>query len=402
MNVISLEQEPSRKDVVLIVDDTPNNIALLTGLLQEKYRVIVATNGLRALKIVRSGMLPDLVLLDILMPNLDGYETCKMLKADPATADIPIIFLTARNEATDEEVGLNLGAVDYIAKPISPPIVLARIGTHLALNRTRKLLKDQNKYLEHLVEERTLELERTQDAILVAMASLAETRDNETGDHIRRTQHYMALLALALQKHDRFKDFLSEEVVGLLFKTTPLHDIGKVGIPDSILLKSGKLTPEEFEVMKQHTVYGRDVILAVEANLGRSTKFLRLAYEIAYSHQEKWDGSGYPEGLAGDDIPLAGRLMAVADVYDSLISARPYKRAFSHEEAIDFMKMRRGKDFDPDILDAFLRIEGEFRVIAERFRDHDPDEDRFPETLRSSEADREFLHKHQNSSSIPT
>ena len=368
MSVI-LGQEPARKEVVLIVDDTPDNIALLTGLLKDKYRLIVATNGLRALEIVRAGLVPDLILLDVVMPKLDGYETCERLKSDLDTADIPVIFLTAKNEISDEAVGFNLGAVDYITKPISPLIVLARINTHLALSRSRRLLKDQNIYLEHLVEERTRELERTQDAILVAMASLAETRDNETGNHIRRTQHYVALLAMALQKHERFRSFLTEDVVTLLFKTAPLHDIGKVGVPDSILLKRDKLTPEEFEVMKRHTIYGRDAILAVEANLGRSTEFLRLAHEIAYSHQEKWDGSGYPEGLSGDDIPIPGRLMAVADVYDALVSERIYKRAYTHEETIETMKEGRGKHFDPDILDAFLRIEGEFRGIAERFRD---------------------------------
>ena len=371
MSVI-LEQEPARKAVVLIVDDTPDNIALLTGLLKDKYRLIVATNGLRALEIVRAGLVPDLILLDVVMPKLDGYETCERLKSDLDTADIPVIFLTAKNEVSDEAVGFNLGAVDYITKPISPPIVLARIGTHLALSGSRRLLKNQNAYLEHLVDERTRELERTQDAILVALASLAETRDNETGNHIRRTQHYVALLAMAVQKHARFRSFLTEDVVTLLFKTAPLHDIGKVGVPDSILLKPDRLTPEEFEVMKQHTIYGRDAIAAVEANLGRSTEFLRLAHEIAYSHQEKWDGSGYPEGLSGDNIPIAGRLMAVADVYDALISERPYKRAYSHAETIEIMKEGRGKDFDPDIFDAFLQIEGEFRGIAERFRDGAP------------------------------
>jgi putative two-component system response regulator len=374
MRFAPLGQGPTRKEVVLIVDDAPENIALLTGLLKDKYRVIVATNGLRALEIVQTGLCPDLILLDVVMPTLDGYQTCARLKSDPESVDIPVIFLTARNEVSDEEVGFNLGAVDYITKPISPLIVLARIGTHLALSRTRKLLKDKNKQLEQLVEERTQELVRTQDATLVAMASLAETRDNETGNHIRRTQQYVALLAMALKEHDRFSNFLTEDVITLLYKTAPLHDIGKVGVPDSILLKQGKLTPEEFEVMKRHTVYGRDAILAVEANLGRSTEFLRFAHEIAYSHQEKWDGTGYPEGLSGDDIPIAGRLMAVADVYDAMISTRPYKRAYSHAETIELMKERRGKDFDPDILDAFLRIEDEFRAIAERFRD-EPDED---------------------------
>jgi len=369
MSVIPQGSELARKEVILIVDDTPANVTLLTGLLKDKYRTIVATNGLRALEIIRTGPRPDLILLDVVMPGLDGYQTCERLKSDPETTDIPVIFLTSRDEVDDEEVGFNLGAVDYIAKPIAPLIVLARISTHLALSRVRGLLKDQNQYLEHLVEERTRELMQTQDAILIAMASLAETRDNETGNHIRRTQHYVAQLAMALQSHERFSDFLTNDVVTLLYKTAALHDIGKVGVPDSILLKPGKLTPEEFEVMKQHTIYGRDAILAVEANLGSSTRFLSMAREIAYSHQEKWDGSGYPQGLSGDNIPIAGRLMAVADVYDALISVRHYKRAYSHTETIEVMKKGRGSHFDPDILDAFLGIEDEFRVIAERFCD---------------------------------
>ncbi|MFZ6722253.1 response regulator [Undibacterium sp. Ji49W] len=357
------------KQVVLIVDDTPDNISLLSGLLKDQYKIKIATNGLKALQIASSLPGPDLILLDVMMPEMDGYETCRRLKADTTTADIPIIFLTAKSQVQDEEMGLRLGAVDYISKPISPPIVLARVATQLNLVRARHLLQDQNKHLESLVQDRTRKLGKMQDAIIMAMASLAETRDNETGNHIRRTQNYVAALARKLQKHPRFQAELTDENIELLYKSAPLHDIGKVGIPDNILLKPDKLTSEEFEVMKLHTVYGRETIISVETYLGESNEFLQFAREITYSHQEKWDGSGYPENLAGDAIPLSARLMAVADVYDALISKRVYKPAFSHEEAIDIMRKGNGSHFDPDILEAFLQITDEFNQIAHQFRE---------------------------------
>ncbi|MFZ3003037.1 MAG: two-component system response regulator [Undibacterium umbellatum] len=363
--------DQNAKQVILIVDDTPDNISLLSGLLKDQYKIKIATNGLKALQIASSLPGPDLILLDVMMPEMDGYETCRRLKADIATSDIPIIFLTAKSQVQDEEMGLRLGAVDYISKPISPPIVLARVATQLNLVRARHLLQDQNKHLESLVQDRTRKLAKMQDAIIMAMASLAETRDNETGNHIRRTQNYVAALARKLKGHARFSNDLTDENIDLLYKSAPLHDIGKVGIPDNILLKPDKLTSEEFEVMKLHTVYGRETIISVEKYLGESNEFLRFAREITYSHQEKWDGSGYPENLAGDAIPLSARLMAVADVYDALISRRVYKPAFSHEEAIGIMRKGHGTHFDPDVLDAFLEITEEFRQIANQFKESD-------------------------------
>jgi putative two-component system response regulator len=363
--------ESNKKQTVLIVDDTPDNISLLSALLKDLYKIKIATTGMKALQIAATPPYPDLILLDVMMPELDGYETCRRLKSKAETAEIPVIFLTAKSEAQDEEMGLKLGAVDYIGKPISPPIVLARVATQLHLKNARQFLADQNKYLEHLVEERTEQLGRMQDATILAMASLAETRDNETGNHIRRTQHYVAALARQLQNHPRFAAVLSDANIDLLFKSAPLHDIGKVGVPDRILLKPGKLDPDEFEAMKLHTVYGRDAIISVETHLGGSNGFLTFAREIAYSHQEKWDGSGYPQGLKGDDIPVSARLMAVADVYDALISKRVYKPAFSHEQAMDIMRKGRGSHFDPDVLDAFLSIEDRFCAITAQFRDGD-------------------------------
>ncbi len=357
------------KQVVLIVDDTPDNITLLSALLKDNYRIKIATNGIKALHIAATSPAPDLILLDVMMPEMDGYETCRRLKENPMTADIPVIFLTAKSQVSDEEMGLKLGAVDYISKPISPPIVLARVATQLHLVRARNLLQDQNKHLESLVLDRTRKLAKMQDAIIMAMASLAETRDNETGNHIRRTQNYVAALARQLKHLPRFSVELTDENIELLYKSAPLHDIGKVGIPDNILLKPGKLTSEEFEVMKLHTNYGRETILSVERYLGESNEFLRFAREITYSHQEKWDGSGYPENLSGDAIPISARLMAVADVYDALISRRVYKPAFTHEEAIDIMRKGRGTHFDPEIFDGFLKITDEFRQIALQYRE---------------------------------
>lgn len=368
---MSATTQDTKKQTILIVDDTPDNIALLSALLKDQYKIKIATNGLKALQIAGHAPYPDLILMDVMMPEMDGYETCRRLKDDLATADIPVIFLTAKSQAQDEEMGLKLGAVDYISKPISPPIVQARVATHLHLKNARQFLADQNQHLEYLVSKRTEELAKMQDATILAMASLAETRDNETGNHIRRTQNYVATLARQLQPHPRFAAVLSDANIELLYKSAPLHDIGKVGVPDRILLKPGKLDFDEFELMKLHTVYGRDAIISVETHLGGSNGFLTFAREIAYSHQEKWNGSGYPEGLKGDAIPISARLMAVADVYDALISKRVYKRAFSHEEATDIMREGRGTHFDPDILDAFFQIEEDFRAIAKQFSDNE-------------------------------
>lgn len=310
---------------VLVVDDTPENLTLMGALLRDHFMVKVANNGEKALKIAMSDTPPDLVLLDIMMPGLDGYEVCRRLKATAATRDIPVIFLTARSDPDDERMGLALGAVDYITKPISPPILLARVNTHLALKATADFLRDKSAYLEREVALRTLEVQAIQDVTIMAMTSLAETRDNETGNHIRRIQLYVKALAERLRNHPRFEAVLNERMIELLYKSAPLHDIGKIGIPDSILLKPGKLTVEEFEVMKTHTTLGRKAIEDAERRLGMRVAFLNVSKEIAYSHQEKWDGSGYPQGLAGDQIPVSARLMAVADVYDALINKRVYK-----------------------------------------------------------------------------
>jgi putative two-component system response regulator len=364
-----MDQGFEKKMTVLTVDDSPENIAVLSSMLKAFYRTKVATNGEKAIQLACSDDPPDLVLLDILMPGIDGYEVLKRLKADPKTADIPVIFLTSKSEVEDEELGFTLGAVDYITKPFFPTIVLARVKTHLQLKVVRDFFKDKSEFFEAQVAQRTKEITTIQDVTMVAMGSLAEARDNETGNHIRRTQAYIKLLAAQLKDHPNFKTYLTDEMIHLLSKSAPLHDIGKVGIPDHILLKKEALTDEEFTIMKTHTTIGRDAIRNAEKMLDVPVSFLRFAREMAYSHHEHWDGSGYPEGLSGDDIPVPGRIMAVADVYDALISIRIYKQPLPHEKAVEVIREKKGTYFDPDIVEAFLAVSKTFREVAEQFRD---------------------------------
>lgn len=359
------------KPVILVVDDTPDNLVLASELLGTKYVVNVANSGSAALRIAGLSPKPNLILLDIRMPEMDGYEVCRRLKSSDATRDIPVIFLSAQSDVEDDARGFEAGAVDYIGKPISPAILHARVASHLMLKATADYLRDKSAFLEQEVARRTAEISAIQDVMIHAMGSLAETRDNETGNHIRRTQLYVRSLAEKLRHHPRFAPFLTPENIELLFKSAPLHDIGKVGIPDKILLKPGRFEPAEFEIMKTHTTIGRDAILSAEKLLGTSATFLTIAKEIAYSHQEKFDGSGYPCGLRGDDIPISARLMAVADVYDALISRRVYKDGMSHEKATSILVEGRGNHFDPDILDAYLELQDDFRAIASRYVDSD-------------------------------
>ena len=362
-------EENNKRSTILIVDDTPENIFLISSLLKDSYRMKVATEGETALRLAAADGRPDLILLDVMMPGMDGYEVCRRLKENPKTSDIPVIFLTAKTDVEDEKRGLELGAVDYIAKPISPPIVTARVRTHLQLKTARDFLRDKSDFLEQEVQRRTREISAIQDATMVAMGSLAETRDNETGNHIRRTQHYVRALASILREHPRMSGFLTPATIDLLYKSAPLHDIGKVGIPDSILLKPGKLTLEEFEIMKTHTTLGRNAIQAAERLLDSPTTFLHLAREIAWTHHEKWDGKGYPQGLSGNDIPVPGRLMAIVDVYDALLSKRVYKPAIPHETALSMIREGSGTHFDPDIVDGFLEIAAMLPEISRRFGD---------------------------------
>ena len=351
---------------ILVVDDTETNIDILVETLGDTYEVRVALDGETALEDVAEEK-PDLILLDIMMPGLDGYQVCEKLKEDPDTRNIPVIFLTAMTEEQNEAKGLALGAVDYVTKPFSPDLVKARVSNQLELKQHRD-------HLEELVAERTRELALTQEVTIYSLANLAETRDPETGGHILRTQRYLKALAEKLAQVPGYKEALDERTIDLLFKSAPLHDIGKVGVADSILLKPGKLTAEEFEEMKKHTVYGRNALRVAEEKLGNNS-FMRYARQIAYSHHEKWDGTGYPRGLSGDDIPISGRIMAIADVYDALISKRVYKPPFSHAKAIAIIEKDSGSHFDPVMVMHFMTIAEDFRQIAIELADSQEERD---------------------------
>ena len=357
----------SARPVILIVDDDTGNLGSLGSLLQPHYDVLIAPSGERALQIAARVPKPDLVLLDVLMPGMDGYEVLAHLRENPATSDIPVIFVTGLDSIADEERGLVFGAMDYITKPYRPPIILARVKTQLELKRARDWLRSQNTYLEAEVARRMRDILIIQDVTINALAELAETRDQETGNHIRRTQEYINLLALRLQKHPRFADFLTDKAVNLLTKSAPLHDIGKVGIPDHILLKSGMLTTEEWAIMQTHPLLGAASLKRALVNAEHGVDFLNMAMEIAQYHHEKWDGSGYMEGLRGDAIPVPGRLMALADVFDALVSRRVYKEPLPFDEARDIIANERGCHFDPDIVDAFLDGFAEFVRVAQKY-----------------------------------
>lgn len=350
------------KPLIFIVDDVPENIQIALSHLKElDCEFAYATSGEQALERIRVAR-PHLVLMDVMMPGMSGFETVSLFKKDEELADVPVIFLTARAESDDIVRGFELGAVDYITKPFKGVELRSRVRTHLELYTYRS-------GLEKLVEKRTEETELLKDVIIEAMGELAEYRDTETGSHIRRTSEYVKLLAETLVNNGHFTDQLSSEYIKLLQKSAPLHDIGKVAIRDSILLKPGKLTAEEFEEMKAHTLYGEEVISNLEQMAGSPTSFLSCAKEIAGSHHEKYDGSGYPRGIVGDNIPLAGRIMAIADVYDALISKRVYKDAISHKDAMQIMVDGRGSHFDPLLIDAFVLVEPHFFQIAENNKD---------------------------------
>lgn len=361
--------EGAAKQTILVVDDTPQNLAVLGELLQPFYRVRAANSGERALRAAGLQPRPDLILLDVMMPGMDGYAVFEALRADPRTRDIPVIFVTALDGVREEEKGLELGAVDYISKPLRPTIVLARVHTQLELKKARDRLRDQNTFLEAEIARRMGENLLIQEVSIRALARLAEIRDPETGNHLRRTQAYMNVLARRLALDPRHAATLTPHTIDLIVKSAPLHDIGKVGIPDYILLKPGKLTPEEWTIMQTHARLGAEAIEHAEEDAERPVPFLAIAKEIARHHHERWDGSGYPDRLAGEAIPIAARLMALADVFDALISRRVYKDPVSLDGAREMICAGRGTHFDPDVVDAFLADLPQFADIASRYGD---------------------------------
>lgn len=346
---------------ILIIDDSPEAITVLGNALPKHYMLQFALNGEKALNLLAlSGELPDLILLDVMMPDMDGYEVCDRLKGDEKLNNIPIIFLSALADVGDKIKAFQNGGVDYIQKPFEIAEVNARVKTHLRLHDLQMELEKHNEHLNQLVKEKVKEISESQMATIFALAKLAEFRDDKTGKHINRTQLLCRLIAEKLSIHFKNKYRISTEFIENLEKASPLHDIGKVGIKDAILLKPGKLTPAEFEEIKQHTTLGANKLREVFSNYPNN-KFIEIGIEIAQSHHEKWDGGGYPEGLVGDAIPLSARIMALSDVYDALRSKRVYKDAYSHVKACEIIIEERGKHFDPLIVDIFIEFDQELK-----------------------------------------
>ncbi len=351
-----------KKPLVFIVDDVPENIQVALSHLRDLgCEFAYAVSGEQALERITARP-PDLVLMDVMMPGMNGFDTLKAMRRNKRLRSIPVIFLTARAEPEDITRGFELGGVDYITKPFQGAELRSRVRNHLELHSYRESL-------EQKVLSRTRETELLKDIIIVAMGELAEYRDPETGSHIHRTRSFVKLLAEKLYAQGEFEQTLTAEYIILLYKTAPLHDIGKVAIRDSILLKPARLTVEEFEEMKRHTTYGEEVIAKLEEMAGEQIPYLKCARDIVASHHEKYDGSGYPRGLAGEDIPLAGRIMAIADVYDALTTVRPYKKALSHHKTMEIMEEGCGSHFDPRVFAAFREVEQEFHLVAEMNRD---------------------------------
>ncbi len=345
---------------ILIVDDTVENLQVLGEMLRgEGYKVRPVPSGKLALAAAESDP-PDLILLDIMMPEMDGYEVCRKLKQNETLARIPVIFLSALQETQDKIKAFNAGGLDYVTKPFQFEEVKARVSTHLALHRIQDEIERYNHHLESLVQEQVREISESQMATILALAKLTESRDDETGRHIERVQTFCRTLATTLSKQPPFSKIIDEGHIDRIFYASALHDIGKVGIPDSVLLKPGALTPEEFELVKQHTIIGARTLEAARRNYPNNP-FINMGILIAKHHHERWDGSGYPSGLKGTDIPLPARIMAVIDVYDALVSQRCYKPAPSHEQSCEIIYAGSGTQFEPAVVDVFRAHAEEFR-----------------------------------------
>ncbi len=352
------------KATILIVDDEPEILASMNHMLSPYYQLRAANSGQRALSVATTKPYPELILLDVIMPDMNGFAVLSKLKENPITRHIPVIFVTAMGTFKDEANGLDLGVVDYISKPIQVEILLVRIKNQLIVKQAYDFLNNKNAYLEAEVEKRMAENYIIQEVSIRALAHLAETRDPETGDHILRTQSYVQILAQQLKTHPHFCDTITDKFIELIARVAPLHDIGKVGIPDHILLKPDKLTEDEWTMMRTHSELGSRAIEKAESDVHQPVEFLSQAKEIAHWHHEHWDGKGYPDGLAGNNIPISARLMAVADVFDALISHRVYKSAYSFAQAKAIILSERGHQFDPAIIDAFIARFDDFVDIA--------------------------------------
>ncbi|MDR3013615.1 MAG: response regulator [Chitinispirillales bacterium] len=357
------------RKTIFIVDDDPTNLSTTLSALEERYDVLTLNSGKKLLAALKKKM-PNLILLDVEMPDMNGYEVIRTIKADKATANIPVIFLTAKSDSESEFEGLTLGAVDYIPKPPPPPRLLQkRIEVHLLVEDQKKELLDQkmelikfNQNLQQMVEKKTKSVLELQRAILKTMAELVEYRDDITGGHIERTTRYLSILLDAMLERKMYIDIISKWDITLFLQSAQLHDVGKIAIRDSILQKPGKLTPEEFEEIKKHAIFGEMIIDKIKKRTTEQS-FLEYAGIFAVTHHEKWDGSGYPKGLQGEEIPLKGRLMAIADVYDALVTDRPYKKAFTHEKTVEIIESGRGTHFDPALVDLFIEVADQFDKV---------------------------------------
>ncbi|MCL2579019.1 MAG: response regulator [Oscillospiraceae bacterium] len=351
----------SRKTIFL-VDDNETNLIMGKSALSDLYSVFTLSSGERLFKILEK-LTPDLILLDVEMPGMGGYQVLEQLKKNSKTADLPVIFLTALSSEETELHGLTLGAVDYITKPFSPPLLRKRIELHLLVESQKHKLIDYNSNLERMVAEKIQESISLKNAVLKTMAELVEHRDIQTGHHVERTQQFIKVLIDAMKQHDVYTAEISQMDQDLVVQSSQLHDVGKISIKDSILLKPGLLTTSEFEEMKAHTTTGERILARMQKNTPDSD-FLEYARIFSASHHEKWDGTGYPNGLKGEEIPLLGRIMAIADVYDALVTNRPYKKAFPHSQAVTIIRSNRGVHFDPNLTDLFLKVHSEFEQIS--------------------------------------
>ncbi|MDR2800810.1 MAG: response regulator [Desulfovibrio sp.] len=352
----------SGRHKVMLVDDNIANLAVGKNMLKNTYEVYAIPSAAKLFEVLEH-VTPDLILLDIMMPEMDGYEAIKLLKAESRWAQIPVIFLTSRRDEHSELEGLSLGAIDYVAKPFSAPLLLKRIANHLLIVSQRRALQDYNENLQEMVRKKTEQIVELQNAVLTTVAEMVEFRDNMTGGHVSRTQGYLKLLVDKLLEEKIYMNEIALWDLDFLIRSALLHDVGKIAVSDVILNKPGDLTPEEFEEMKRHTAVGVEMVDRIASKTAEHA-FLTHARIIAGTHHEKWDGSGYPAGLKGTEIPLEGRLMAIADVYDALTSARPYKHAFSAREAEEIIESRRGTHFDPVLVDVFHMVAVRFAEIA--------------------------------------
>lgn len=341
------------KSRILIVDDIADNLAVLHAVLKDRYQVLATTSGAKAIELAVGDLKPDLILLDVMMPGMDGYSVCDAFKQNEDTRDIPLIFITTKSDAENEEKGFSVGAVDYITKPIVPAVLRQRVAKHLQCYKQKIALESE-------VLKQTLTIEKTRQEIIYRLCRAAEFKDNETAMHVERMSHYTHQLALVAG--------IGKGEAELMLQAAPMHDIGKIGIPDSILLKKGPLTDSERQTIEKHPEFGAKIIGEHDSPL------LSMARDIALYHHEKWDGSGYPYGLSGEDIPLSARIVALADVFDALTTERPYKRAWTLSATLDLIKEEAGCHFDPSLVEVFLNNLPRFLELKERYKELDMEE----------------------------